>query len=74
MDLESIRKRDLRTAVFSYLDECDAYEFIKDLKDIFDEEISSRQAEADLCKEVKDFLFTSTIFGGSNEAEVSSSS
>jgi len=61
---ESLRKINLRTAVFEYLDDKDVFDFIKDLKHILEEEENTRRAEADIAKEVKDFLFGSTILSG----------
>lgn len=61
---ESLRKINLRTAVFDYLDDKNVFDFIKDLKHILEEEENRARAEADIAKEVKDFLFGSTILSG----------
>jgi hypothetical protein len=71
--LRGIHKRNLASAVFSYLDDEDdsegIFNLLKDLKDILDEEEDCRQREIEKVKVLRHFLFDSTFIGENNASE-----
>lgn len=73
----SLLKRDLRTAIFSYLEDDKngegLFALLVDLKSILEEEESILRKDLNHLKQLRHFLFSSTFIGESNETEAPSS-